>query len=325
MTKFISRLLEVGIGKESSRGVAGTISYWLPKINFTFDERSNNVRSNASAGAIAGDSTGFVTERWAEGELEAELGDKFFGLVLLAALGTDTPTNLETTAYKHTYALDNDNSHQSLTLAYKDPDRQLLFRLGMINKLTLDVKLDEIVKFTAELVSKKGMSTSGLTPAYTAPSNRFTSKHVTLKIADSVAGLDAASAISIRSLKLVIEKNLSKDKVLGSLEPEDILNTVMRITGTVELNLNEDTYRDYSLNGSIKAMRITMLNSDRTIGALNNPKFLIDFSKVQFFEWERVGGLDDIVGQTLNFVVYYDSVNGKLWNDCHLQNEVASY
>jgi len=321
MSKFIGRLTEIGIAKESTRGTfGGSITYWLPKTSFTFDNKANIVKSAESVGNIAAVTTGFITEQWAEGEIEAEVRDKSFGLILLAALGSESSSSYNG-AYKHTYTLQNDNVHPSLSIAYKDPDDSLLFKRAMLNSLTINVRLDEIVSFVANFMAHASEDHTTWSPSYIAE-NKFIAKHLVFKVANSTAGLGAASETRLKELTLTIEKSLVRDNVLGSLEPKDILNTSFSITGTIVLNLEDKNFRDYALNGNVKAVRIELVNTDRTIGT-TNPAFRIDLPKVIFEEWEADRSLDDIVSQTLNFTAYYDITNSRIWSDCYLVNEVS--
>ena len=322
MSKFIGRLTQIGLGKEATRGTAVAPTYWLEKTGLTFNNKSTLVKSPGSVGNIASVTTGHVTEQWAEGDIEGEVTDKSFGLILLATFGT-LSSGAFNSVYKHTYSLQNDNQHDSLSIAYKDLDNSYLFRRGMLSSLTMNVRMDEVVSFSANFMAHVSEGWSTFTPSYVAQ-NRFTKKHLSFKIASSQAGLDGATATSIKELTLTIEKPLVRDSVLGSLEPEDILNTSFKITGTVILNMASNTLRSNAIDGTIKAVRIDLVNSDRTIGT-TNPAFRIDMGKVIFEEWEQVNNLDDIVSQTLTFEAYLDITNSRLFSDCYLVNEVASY
>lgn len=320
MTKFMGRLTELGITKESNRGVyAGPVDYWLEKLGFTFGNKANLVKSVGSVGSIAAVTSGYITERWAEGEIEAEVRDKSFGLILLAAVGAESSA-VHLSARKHTYTLQNDNQHDSLSISYKDPDDSLIFKRAMLGSLTLNVRLDEVVSFMASFMSHASEDIATWSPGYVAE-NKFIAKHLSFKVADNIAGLN--SETKLKELTLTIDKPLVRDSVLGSLEAVDILNTSFNISGTIVLNMNDKNFRDYALNGSLKAVRIELINTDRTIGT-TNPAFRIDLEKVIFEEWDADKTLDDIVKQTLNFTAYYNLADSRLWSDMYLINEVAS-
>src|SRR3989339_1864053 len=97
---FIARLIELGIGKEASHGAGAAASFWIPKVSFDHDVKIERAVSAASFGNISTETTGYVTEQYAQGKLESEIRDKSFGLFLLALFGTSSPA-VYSGAYKH--------------------------------------------------------------------------------------------------------------------------------------------------------------------------------------------------------------------------------
>jgi hypothetical protein len=69
---------------------------------------------------------------------------------------------------------------------------------------------------------------------------------VSLKLATNAAGLDAATAINVTSFNMEVAKNAEALYVLGSKEPEDIINKQFGVTGSIELYFENTTYRDTS-------------------------------------------------------------------------------
>jgi len=326
MAKFTGRLVEIGIGKETTRGVGVDASFWLPKTAITFDDKVAKALVTGSYGNITDAAiTGQVVSKWAEGNIEGELNANSFGLLLLALVGTvstsnDTP---ETGVHTHDYTLQNDVQHDSLTIHVKDPIGAMRFRMAMINSITIDITLGEYVTYTANFISKVHQDEASPTVSYSID-HRFVHPDLTFKVANSVSGLSGASKISLRSLSLTIEKNVERLEVLGSIEPEDIVNKGIRITGSLELNYEDRTWRDYMLDGSTKAMQIK-LESSKVIGSSSHPTLEIVFPKVHFSEWEPARGLGDIATQTINFDVFYDLANTRLWSTLQLINTQSSY
>ena len=72
----------------------------------------------------------------------------------------------ETTAYNHTFTLQQGNSHQSLGITVDDPltGQDLEFRLAMLNSLSIEVALGEIVKYASSFVSRPGRMYQGVLP-----------------------------------------------------------------------------------------------------------------------------------------------------------------
>jgi len=320
MSKFIGRKTEVGIGKESPRGTRVEPAYWIGKNSLTFDDKVTLTKSGESIGSIASQTTGFITEAFADGTLEAEVRDKTFGLILLATLGAESSANIETTAYRHTYTLLNTNQHPSLTIGYKDDIGSIAYGKAMVSGLTLNVTMEDIVNFSVNFTARQGDTIGAYTPSYGAE-NKFTKKHFSFYVDDTLTGLDTATQVDLKEFTLNIEKPIIMDRKLGTIEPEDILNSSFSITGTIVLNYENRTFKNYALNGDVKAVRIDLTNTDRTIGAATNPRFRMDLGKVIFEEWDADKSLDDIVSQTLNFTAYANN-SGALWNSCILENEV---
>jgi hypothetical protein len=139
------------------------------------------------------------------------------------------------------------------------------------------------------------------------------------------SGLAAASAISVKSLNLVIKKNLVVDNVLGTVWPNDVVNTSFVIEGDIELNLEDQTYRNYILNASYMAMRIDF-TSDQHIGSgATHPQFTLDLSRVMFEGWEAMRPNDELVSQKITFRALWDVTNGNIINSCVLVNGAVSY
>ena len=70
-------------------------------------------------------------------------------------------------------------------------------------------------------------------------------------------------------------------------------------------------------------MRIDMVNSDVTIGAVTNPQVQIDLAKVILEEWTRTGANDEIITQTLSFVAYYSVSDAKMVSVKLVNTQVA--
>jgi len=282
-------------------------------------------RSVASIGKISDSEEAFVTTKYGEGDLEAEIRDKSFGLILYAMLGTLTTTGPSDSAYTHAFTLANTNQHQSLSFVVDDPNVDELYKLVMLNSLEFVAELDEIVMLKAAFMSKAGRDT-GLTVPDVVTENKFTKKHLRFKVATDISSLGAASAISLKSLSLKISKNVVIDDVLGTAEPEDILNRQLSIEGEIVLNYEDDTWKNYMKLGTNKAIEIAFINTDATIGASTNPSLTMQFPKVDFFDWEFDGKLEDITTQKISFKASRDVANSQeLIHLCQLVNAVSSY
>ena len=326
MSKGIGRLCNLGLIKEASRGAGGAPTYWLPRTSFSLDERAEKVVSEESLGVIEDAHESYVVARYGEGDIAGEIRDASLGLLLYGLLGTVSSAVLETTAYNHTFTLAQTNSHQSLGITVDDPltGQDIEFRLAMLNSLSIEVALGEIVKYASSFISRPGADVSR-SATYTAE-NKFTATHARVKIAADLASLGAASALSIKSVKANFGKNVMRDHTLGTATPEEIHNQQFSADGELMLNLENETYKDYMLNNSYRALRIEFINTGVTIGASSNPAIQINFPRVHFYDWEGDRVNDAIGTQKLNFKALRDVSGGNAAvSSIVLTNTAVSY
>ena len=323
---FIGRKTDVGIAVEDVRGTCQAPDFWIPYGELSFSEKADKVMSDQAVSHIAQHLTAVISDKYSEGELSGEVFSAPLGVLLLNIFGDVSAAAYATTAYEHTFTLDNTNLHDSICIAYKDDVRDLCFKNAMLSNLQIEVTPGDIVKFSAGVQSVYPDDHSSWTSSYTSHEHRFRGRDLSFKIAASTAGLDAATAISVKSFTLNFIQELVRDNVCGSLQAEDIFNTIWRVEMEAVLNFTSETYLDYAHNNVQRAVRFELENQDVPIGdGTGHPGFRVDFPKVGFNMWERSSSLDDIVSQTLNMEAFYDLNTSKIISDCHLRNEVASY
>lgn len=326
MTKFIGRFVELGVGKEASRGVGVAPAFWLPKVSFNFDDKITKARSQAGIGKLADSDEAFIVNRFGQGELEMNLGDQSIGYFLYSLLGTLSTTGpTDTSAYTHAFSVAETNTHQSLALTVKDSISTEQYKLVMVNSLELNASLDELVRITVNFLSKKGNGYSTVTPSYTNE-NRFTKNHISFKVADAVGNLAAASGISVKNVRLTVTQNVKTDDALNTAEPEDILNHQLSVEGEITLNYEDETWKNYFKTPTDRAVELALTNTDEVIGSSTRPSLTIQMPKVDFYNWEPNYALDEIVSQTLSFKGSYDVANTlNIISTCSLVNAKTSY
>lgn len=309
MSKFIGRKVEAAIALETSRGAGKAPAYSLGKIDFSVYDKTVDARQVESLGHISDSSDKYVLEKYAQGQMSGHLGANTAAYLLALAFGgavsTGSPTD---SVYPHTIPLDNDNVHQSGALLVKDADRTLMHKLLMLESFGMEVTLEDIVSWEAEFISKVGVTSTQSMPTY-VEDYKFTKRKAKIYVADDIAGLAAASALSLKQFSITVNKNLMRDSSLGTVEPEDILNREISIEGQLRLNYTDQTFKNYMLDASRKAMRIS-LESEKLIGVTGYGSIEIDLPKVDFFSWEPDASLPDIISQQINFKANFDLTDG---------------
>lgn len=326
MSKYIGRVVDVGIGRETSRGGGVAPAYWLPKVSFDFDDKVTKARETASVGKLADSDAAFVTTKYGQGDLEGEIRDKSFGLLLYSMLGTLSTSAPTDSAYTHSFSIAESAQHQSLALVVQDPNTNEMYKLVMLDSLEITAELDKVVGFKASFMGKQSTGMSAAATVAYGTENKFTKKHIAVKFAANIAGLAAATAVSLKSLSLKIEKNVTMDDVLGTVEPEDFLNRQLSVEAEIELNYEDETFKNYMKNGTMRAMEIKLDNTDALIGVTSRPSLTIQMPNVDVYDWSADYNNDEIVRQTVSIKANEDVVNSlAIISTCQLVNGVASY
>lgn len=318
MTKFAGRRGQLGIAIESTRGTAVSPTFWVPWATMSFRDTVEEIREEQGLGVIADGDSKYIVQKMGEGEVEAQIYDKALGAVLTGVLGA-APSTTGAGPYTHAYTLSNTNQHKSLSLYWKDPDRSEIYALGMVDTFQISVENNGFVNYTVGFKSKTAKDWASQTSNYTSLGNKFVHHHAQIRLAATVGALSAATPISIKSLEFNINKNTDYDSVIGTVEPEDILNQQLSVEGSLELNLEDDTYRDYMVNGTYRAMELYLFRS-------SSSSLKIQLPRVDFSEWEPDFSLSEIAKQSISFKANYDQANAlDIISTCELINSQSSY
>ena len=317
MSKFVGRRGTLALAKESSRGTATlTNALWFPRSTVSFDDKIETDRQDEALGVIADSDSLFVTQKMAQGDVEFDVTDKEIGIILTSLLGS-SPTITGGPTYAHTYTLSNSNQHASVTVFYQDPDTAKAYPLGVVDSMKITIEQNAIVKGSVTFLSRVGRDYTRQTASFTSIGNKFLHQHLVVKLASSIAGLSGATGISLKKLELEIKSNAKFDSVLGTVEPEDILNQQFSVEGTLELNKEDETYRNYMLGNTYRALDISLIRAA-------NSSIQFQFPRIDFTEWEQDRKLNDIVSQKINFKGNYDSTNAlDIISTCVLTNTYA--
>lgn len=303
MTKFVGRRGTLGIAREATKGVPVNPQYWLPYVTMSFFDRTESVAEEQGMGNIADQDSIFVTMTMGEGDVEAELYDQALPYILMSLLGT-VPVTTGGNPYTHTFTLSNTNLPQTLSLYWTDPDRDYMFPQCVVESLKVSVAPTGKVEYTIHFKSKTARNWTHQTPSFTTLGTKFLHQHLIFKLAANIAGISAASNISLKNLEFTIDRKTIFDTVMGTAEPEDILSQALSFEGSLELNLEDDTYRNYMLAGTYKSAQIKLLVS-------SSSSLDIQLPRVSFAEWEPDYKLNEIAKQKINFKGNYDSANAQ--------------
>lgn len=313
MTKIIGRLNSLGAAKESSRGTAATPTIWVPWMDLEYDDQIDLISNEASIARLENTDGHAVGLKYGSVKAKSKIKDKSIGYFLLAAFGTVASVAKaggNSAVYDHTFSVQQGVSHQSLSLALKGPNDDVVMANAVLDKLKISCKYGEYAMFEADFLGKAAAAASN-TVSFTAE-NDFFAKHLTFKKASAQSGLTAASAVSIREFSLEIDQKAMMEQVLGANTPNDVLNQDWGVKGSVTLIHTDATYHDLMTAGTFQALRFDFQNTDVTIGASANPGLQIDLHRCSITNYKRKQGLNKIIEESFDFIGRYSLTDSKM-------------
>lgn len=322
--EIIGRELEVGFAKESTRGTAETTAdKWMRDVSVSIVERATKVNDDTTRGRLEDSEGSRKVQSHIEGSVEGVAHADAIGHLINNLYGTDTVTEtVASTVYLHTFTLLQSVEHPSFTVFAKEGGvQQLVFDNCMVNTLEISASPDNYVRFNASIIGA-GAANNSDTPSYDTEYD-FIGKDVTVKIADTEAGLAGASALDVKDITITFDQGLIRDHVLGAYEPSDIYNAKMSIEGEMTLNFTAETFKDLYLSDDAKYMLIDITGA-ADIGSGENPYIKITLNKVQFMDWNRQGGNDELVTETVSFKAFFNEDDNEA-SKLELQNLTAAY
>lgn len=327
MSEYTGRKVSFGLAKEAVRGTAeANASYWLNHMSLGFYPRAEKAQNESALGNLHKQNDSTTMTLWGEGDFEMKVGEQSVGALLHATLGSVvTSDNADSNAAvkDHTFSFDQSNSPASYTFFRKDPNVNEAYALGMVSQLEFNAELGSWMMVSGSVITKPATSSSATVARINE--TEFKPKHISLKIADNVAGLAGATGLaSLQSLRLTIDRAVERDLALSTDSPYDISVREIEISGEFVVRHSDAVLLTKYLSDTQQALQITVENTDVTIGAAAHPKIVFTLPKVTFDNWEIDQGLGDKVNQTIGFKGLYDVTTAKAL-EIVLTNTVASY
>lgn len=327
MTRIIGRLGSIGIGVEATRGTAVAPTFWVPVTGKDFDDKVDYIDNDSGMGNIVEKNDAIVNHKWGEGGYDGKIFDRSVGAELVALFG-QAPVSTQRAAtgvYDHVFNLAQNNQHNSLSLSYKDANESLRWAMAMLNSWNLEGATDNYVRRTAQYISKKATTGVSQTAAYTEE-NEFGPSDISFVLGtkDSLTSLDAASSIGATGGSIEISKNAEAQYKLGNNEPDDIVNKQFAVTGTVDLYMDDTTYKTLVNAGGQVSLRCKLLNTAIDLGSGHNPGLNIDLPRVKLGEFSGSFDNNDVRTQTISFEGLFSLTEAKAIQ-AKLTNRQVSY
>lgn len=321
--EIIGRQIEFGVATEATRGTPeSAANKWARKVTANVVERATHAEDDTTRGRLEDGEGRRKVQSFVEGDIEGILHIDLLGWLLSNIYGVVVTSTVTGSVKSHLFTLAQNIQHPSLTLFAKDGDvQQLAFGNAMINTLEITAAVDDYVRFSANFVAGVAANDDD-TPSYDTEYD-FVARDITIKVADSEAGLAGATALKAKDVNITWDQGLIRDHVVGSYTPDDIYNAKLMITGSFTKNFTDETFKDLYLGNLAKYMSITLAGeAELTTG--QNPTITVVLNKVQITEWNREGGTNDLITETVEFKAYFNPTDAEQ-STVTLKNLTASY
>jgi hypothetical protein len=324
MPNRIGALTNIGVAREVTRGTAVTAQAWIPKDEFSFNDNVEYIKQEAPYGVIQDLMDGEVGKNWGAGSISGPVQSDSIGYILGSTFGAfPTPTGTAN-GYTHVFNVAQNAQHASLTLTRFDANEFIRFPLTVVNSLEINYELGSYLTFTADFMSKQGVTTTSSAASYTNVP-KFRPQDVSVIIADTFAGLGSGTAVPVESATIKIEKNVTEFQTLGSTDIADIHNGRFGFTATFVLIWDDATYKGFFKAGTKKAFRFRAVNTNRVIGGgSTNPSIQFDIAPSLLEEFGLDETNDGVLKQTIGITGLYDITTGNSII-CTLVNAISAY
>lgn len=319
---FTWKKVWVWVGLETTRWVKSSIQYRFPWTDNTFSDKANVEADSWVVDTIVDAIDSQVTKQWAEWTIWGQVYPNWIWFFLKALLWNVVST-WENWIYEHRFTLLESNTHPTLTVWTSTPISSSSYPLAMIE--SMDFTAEVWGKFTVSinLKSKKGQIENH-TVSY-LDDNWFVANMLKVFLADNIQWLDLAENICLQSITISIKKEIKDIECLSSIDPIDYINSSFSIEWSMEMLFENNTYKDYFLNWTPKALRVLAEDTKHPYEWVENyPTFMLDLSKIIITDWTPAFTIDDVTKQSISFKGHYD-VKTKKAIEVYLKNTQPFY
>lgn len=308
MSEIIGRQIELGVAVEGTRGTAEAVaSKWVKNVSADVMARVEKVVDDNSQGVLEDSPQSRVVREWFDGDLAGIAHADVVGYFFTNIYGDVNTTTISGAVKDHTFTVDQTIAHPTLSVFAKDGDvYQGVYNGGVVNTFGLTATTDNFVRYSANIIARNQASNADEVD-YDVEYD-FIGKDISIKIADTEAGLTGASALKIKDVNINWDTGAISDFMFGSNNPDNVYNGRISLEGSFTKNYVDDTFKDLFTADTAKYMQI-VIAGDAVLAGANRPTITITLNKVQVQNWERAGANDDLVTETVDFKAFYNNAD----------------
>lgn len=311
MSVFVGERVSLGLGREATRGTGVSAAIWVPAAGFDFQQKIETQSIAGAQAKIIGTEEEKIIKQFAQGVLSMDLRANAVGYFLTQLFGDVDSALTASGVYTHTFNLIHSNTHPTLSVIIKDPNKSERFVRAALESFKWDFTADAVSTIEVGFMSEPPAD-SASTPDYTTQDYVFAPGGASLKLASAQSGLTGATATPVNNFSIEFKKGADPDFASGSVTPNDIYNQALEITGSFERVFDGDTEHDYAFNNTNRALRLAVTDANVNLGGGNNPSLTLDLYNVDFTNFTRDITLGNIVRETIEFKAHIEVSSGNV-------------
>lgn len=312
---YVGRREAIGLGIEATPGTSVAPQTWMRWLDQSIQNKTLVTENESAIGVAARVSDSAVTQKWAEGTISGKVTANSVGYLLLGYYGSVSTGTASGGIYPHTFSASDSSVPTALTIAHNTPLKKQRFSYGTIENLEFSAEAGGWVQVSAGVKARAGVASTD-TAAVDTTELEFTAKQITVKTAANTAGLGAATPLSIKSVKLQLERSSEKFDPLGPGDTPEFDRLTYDAKGEFVIRYTDTAYEDTFLANTVQALEIKLANgtTDLTFTA----------GQVRFRELEKSSDKDQIVTQTIQLFCEYSTTDSADVTAV-LHNDTATY
>lgn len=288
----IGRREAIGLGIEATPGVSVAPQNWLRWLTHGVQNKTSVIENESAMGVVSRVNDSEVVQKWAEGTIGGKVTSESIGFLLLGFFGSCSTGAVSSGIYPHTFSENQSSEPKTLTIARNAPLGAQRHAYGTFDNLEITAEAGGWVEMSTAVKAWAGVA-SNETPAFLTTEKEFTSKHITLKVANDVASLAGATPIKVSRVSMVMERSSEAFFPLGSDSQPEFDRGASDYKGEFVMRLTDDQYETDFLANAIKALRITIANGTTSLE--------LTAGRVRYREMETTRDRDNIVTVTVQY------------------------
>lgn len=287
------------IGIEAKPGVVATKKYAMRWLEKSFRSIPSILENESAMGLDSKINDSDIDVWHSEGSIGGKVTELGFGYLLNGMLNKVTTVDNEDGTFTHTFERDMNAARKTFSVWDVRPVGTRLFTAQHMDNLNLSIEVGDAGAWLETSAAFKGWKHSDESaftpPAFAADEKEFTSRMVTIRLADDLAGLSgAASRVKAKSIEFNMEEGTSPAHYVGEMDNDPEFDSdPAEVKGSMVVKYRTTDFEEAYFVNKKHAMSITAQNGDEKIEIIG--------TQVRFRELTDSDGRDETVSQTISY------------------------